>query len=730
MAQEGSRETHEFGQWEYTTNRTGLTITAYHGNEKQIDIPHEIQGIKVTALGDNLFKSNITLQSVSIPDTVSSVGSYAFHGCTSLSEIRLPSGLTRIEPYTFRYCTALTQITLPEALTVISAYAFSGCIGLTEIRIPDSVTQIGESAFEECASLAEVRQSKNLSTLGGYAFRSTSWLDSQTDEYVIIGNSILIKWNGNSLIADIPYGITMIVDAFEGNPYVESVVIPASVTRIGNNAFREAVNLKDINIPDSVTRIDSNTFQECRSLRSITIPESVTYLGNAVFRGCEKLTEIEIPFRVSTINSYAMADCDSLTDVVIPASVATIHETAFRNSNRVRLHVTYDSVGETYARTHSLNYTYYLQQTKDFIYSKNEDGVQILRYIGNLYDVDIPAEIDGSPVNRINTAAFQDNPIAKRISIPDSVTTVGDWAFSYMDSLEEVTLPASLKVLGADAFTGSVLLRRIVIPSGLESIGVEPFRGIDNLSIIVDETSKAAAALREMGYVLGEIAPEPVPVEKVEEVISEPEKAEIIETAEPVESVPVIADGFDEGTGEAIEDGFGDGTDEPVEDGFEEEPDVIVEDGFEDGFDDGSDDGSGEVVEDGFEDGFEEITVETAEPAPIIPTETVLIPEITPVEETPLPDLLIEPVKVLRIPEGTEAVTVDMLQNTSNELTLIIPDSVVSIDDAIAAGHDLTIVSSTKTYAEQFARKWDIKFLLKMWYEETEDSFSGDGNGL
>ena len=88
---------------------------------------------------------------------------------------------------------------------------------------------------------------------------------------------------------------------------------------------------------------------------------------------------------------------------------------------------------------------------------------------------------------------------------------------------------------------------------------------------------------------------------------------------------------------------------------------------------------------------------------------------------TPEPTATAEPLRLLAIADGTEELTADMLQNTADELTLIIPESVTYIDDSIVQNHKLTIVSSTGTEAERFARKWDLKFLLKMWYEADSD---------
>ena len=644
-AQDTDRVKHSYEDWEYITNDTGLTLTGYLGRDPEPAIPAEIHGISVTMLGDEIFKNAGYLRTVIIPDTVTAIGRTAFQGCSSLSDIHLPKNLRRIEPYTFRYCTSLEKIELPDTLNSIGDYSFSGCIALTEIFMPNSVTYVGVSAFDDCTSLQDVTVSNNLTNLAGYAFRNTPWLTQQTDEFVLIGNTILLKWNGSDSIVDIPYGVTMITDAFTDAVSVEIVNIPTTVTRIGPNAFRDAVNLKNIMIPDTVTRIDGNAFRGCRSLRSINLPESITYLGEAVFRNCEKLTQIDLPPRLTAIYSYSLGECTVLTDVVIPSTVTSINENAFSGSDQVRLHVTYDSVGEQFAKDHLIAYTYYLQQTKDFIYSRNEDGIQILKYIGNLFEVEIPPEIDGLPVNRINTAAFQNNQIVRSVMIPDSVKTIGDWAFSYMESLETVKMSAGLVSLGADAFTGSYSLQRIDLDDKVEQIGVEPFEGIEKLIICAVPDSFAEQKLNEMGYTVS--------------------------------------------NGETC--------------------------------DDKSSDFQNTIIEPEFYSNTPAADLTPTPTVEISPTATpTLLPTYTPTVTPTLAPTLTntpEPVSLLIIPDNTEILTSDMLENTTIELTVVIPASVQKIEDDIIKNHILTIVSDINTEAEAFARENDIKFLIATWFE-------------
>ena len=707
-AQTPDRTTHSFEDWEFITNISGLTLTSYRGTDHELIIPNQIYDITVTALDENLFKNNTYLQKVWIPDSVSSIGQYAFQGCSNLSEVRLPIFLSRIENGTFRNCISLKQIDFPDTLNVINSQAFSGCLNLESIDIPDTVTSVGASAFEDCTALEDITTSRNINYLGRNAFRNTPWLEKQTDEFVFIGDRILLKYNGTGSFVEVPYGVTMITDAFAENIYLENVSLPASVTRIGPNAFLDAVNLKTVTIPDTVTRIDDSAFQGCRSMRSISLPESISIIGSQAFRGCERLTAFDFPPKVTAINSYVLSDCIALTDVVIPANVDTIHALAFSGSPNVRLHVTYDSIGEAFVLEQGMPYDYYLQRTKDFIYSRNEDGIQILKYIGNLYDVDVPDTIDGLPVNRINTAAFQDDKVAKRISLPDSVKTIGDWAFSYMDSLESIRLSSKLEELGADAFTGSVNLVSVLLPDSLRSIDEEPFEGIKGLTLCASPGSYAEKTLANMGYTVADRQQCSTETHPETHITSIPDADAPTKTAAAMDAMH---------TASAMPTAFSTATLTPTP-------------------------AAAEMLSPTATYTLTAIP-ETATMTPVqnttltlTPTKTAVTPTLpntptrtptktetltptvtnTPTETptlTPTPELWY----TIYIPSGKTELTKDMLANTAETLTIVIPGSVIKIDESILEGHTLTIVAATGTEAVKFALQHNLKFLISAWYE-------------
>lgn len=501
MGQDSAPETFSSGDWDYIENKDGITLTKYKGSETGLEIPGELDGKTVTQLEKELFKDNRDLVSVVMPDSIKSTGANVFNGCTALKDVRLSTGLTSINSGLFRYCISLEHITIPFTVTTINDFAFSDCIQLKDIILL-SVTTIGESAFDNCMMLSDVITSGKLTTVQGRAFRDTPWLDAQTDEFVMMGKDVLIKYNGTDTHVEIPYGTTMISSAFEENYMIESVIIPDTVKNIGQFAFWEAVNLRQVNIPKFATTIGGNAFNGCRSLTEIELPEGFGFssLGGSAFRNNTQLASINIPQGVKNLPNGVFRDCPALTDIIIPESVTTIHKNAFLNSQNVHLIVTPGSEGERFAQENNVPYDYSEQAADDFIIQPDGEGIHIVRYTGNQYDVEVPAAFNDVSVTSIGTAAFQNNTQVKRVILPQSIETIGDWAFSYMDNLEYVQVNGNVKNIGSNVFTGSDSLKEIKLPETLEEIGNAPFDSSAGTVICAMPDSAAAAALQGMGY--------------------------------------------------------------------------------------------------------------------------------------------------------------------------------------------------------------------------------------
>ncbi len=471
-AQDAEPEILTSGDWQYQAGKTGWTIMEYTGTAKDITIPNEFDGTPVTELAESLFMNYMSLEKVVIPNSVTTLGKFVFQGCGNLKEATLSLNLKAIPESAFEYCASLENILFPATMSNIGKAAFKDCTSLSAINLPGRVSTVGESAFENCSSLRMLNVSRSLSTVNANAFKGTPWLESKTDEFVYIGRGILLRYNGDAAHVEIPYGTVAIADAFDGNNKLESVVIPETVRRIMMYSFRDAVNLTTVNFPKYLTSIGVGAFWGCRRLENVELPDSLTSIGNSAFRDCERLTSLSIPENVKNIPYYVAGNCASLTDVRIPADANVFNKNAFAKSPNVNIQIAAGSEVEQTLIDNKIEYTYYNQQNDDFVYNFDGESVNIVKYVGNLYDVEIPAELDGLPVTSIGTAAFQNNPSVRRVKVPLSVKTIGDWAFSYMDSLQAVSLQAGLESIGANAFTGDPQLAELKLPGSLTKIGL------------------------------------------------------------------------------------------------------------------------------------------------------------------------------------------------------------------------------------------------------------------
>ena len=257
----------------------------------------------VTSIGDHAFAWCDSLRSITIPNGVTSIGDSAFYGC-SLTSVTIPNSVTSIGDSAFGSCSRLTSITIPDGVTNIGDWAFYCCSSLTSITIPDSVTSIGYNAFHGCGSLKSVTIPDGVTSIGDYAFSSCDSLTSVT-----IGNGVTSI--GVNAFGDCRKLNQINVDtANTAYSSVNGVLFNKEKTKLIR--YPEGKADTSYSIPDSVTSIGDEAFYDCSSLTSVTIGNSVTSIGNSAFGSCSRLTSITIPDGVTNIGDWAFYRCDSL----------------------------------------------------------------------------------------------------------------------------------------------------------------------------------------------------------------------------------------------------------------------------------------------------------------------------------------------------------------------------------------------------------------------------------
>lgn len=283
----------------------------------------------VTAIGQSAFSED-NVYTVSMPNTVKEIKDYAFYR-SKLISITLSDSLQSIGISAFYSCDMLHEIELPEMLNTIGEFAFDSS-GLVKLTMPNSVQAIGECAFQDCKSLETVTLSNQLRVIPSVCFEDCSSLKSITIPESVVEIESRAFCRTSLTHVKIPDNVTTIKSStFDGCKQLEQVIFPKYLNSIGEMAFKNCDKLTFLSLPNNLIGISSSVFSGCHNVRAIYIPEKVTSIGGSAFAYQDSLREVHVrhitPLEF-TKNPFSESPIDSLTTLYVPSGTIEAYKAA------------------------------------------------------------------------------------------------------------------------------------------------------------------------------------------------------------------------------------------------------------------------------------------------------------------------------------------------------------------------------------------------------------------
>lgn len=380
--------------------------------------------------------------------------------------------VTGISNSAFYNCKNLTGVTIGDNVNLIDHWEFYGCTSLTTVTMGKNVKSIGYCAFGGCSSITEITIGNSVTEIDDRAFWGCSGLVS-------------ISVDANNTVFDSRDNCNALINTSTNTLLLgcKNTTIPYGINIIGTNAFRDCKELTEIALPNTIDSIAPNAFADCEDLSNLTLPNSLTIIAHDAFYGCQGLTNLLLPNGLKKIEDSAFSGCTGLNTIVIPASVTSIGETTFS--------------GCTGLKTITVN-------AGNPVYDSRGNCNAIIETATNTLICGISTTSIPNSMTSIGDYAFSSCTNLTNITIPSSVTSIGNYAFQYCSNLTNVTIPNSVTSIGYGAFRACSNLASITLPNNLTRIESSTFydcQKLTDVNIPASVTYIASSAFYNTPYI-------------------------------------------------------------------------------------------------------------------------------------------------------------------------------------------------------------------------------------